>query len=133
MRYTLGAPRDELLALLPGRALARMLDAVAIVEIPGADVYDSAAAAIRCYRVLERIGLPRRGMPAIDEEPADEAGEGADGSTVGGDPGPDAQAGELDDDAMAGVPVDFRGEVMPELVQRKLAGGLAGTLNQQAM
>lgn len=133
VRYTLGAPRDELLAALPGGALARMLVAVSGVETAEADVYDSAAAAVRCYRVLERIGLPRRGVPALDEEPADETGDGTDGSTVGGDPGPDAQAGELDDDAMAGVPVDFRGEVMPELVQRKLAGGLAGTLNQQAM
>lgn len=135
VRYTLGAPRGELLQTLPGGALERMLDAVAAVEASGADVYDSAAAAIRCYRVLERVGLPRRGVPAIEEEPAvedDEAAAGTD-AAAGGDPGPDALAGELDEEAMAGVPVDFRGEVMPEFVQRKLAGGLAGTLNEQAM
>ena len=93
-------------------------------ERPG--VYDSAGAAIACYRRLEEAGLPRI---------AGRASRSTRAPTMPG-PNPAHHDGDdpptpLDEDAMAVAAVPFRGEVMPDMVQRQLrAEGMVDALNR---
>lgn len=134
VRHTLGASRDA----LPDRdcvgPLEAMLAAVARVETAGASVYDSAAAAAACYRILDAIGLPRLPAPLSDRA----ARERAQGRSAAGPAAPsgesegegDDDAGPPDEDAMDAMGVGFRGDVRADLVQRQLrASGMVGTID----
>ncbi len=125
VQYTLGASRDALLRAERSGLLAPVLDAADSAAFELSSVYDSARAAVACYRTLERAGLPR-----VDGS----ASRSAAARTL---PGPDSahHGGDdflppLDEDAMGVATVGFRGEVMPDLVQRQLrAAGIVGALN----
>lgn len=136
-RFTLGATREEL-ADAVGRVagslpatLAAILEAAAGVERDDADVTDSAAAAARCYRIIAGVGLPRKAAPHWQRaQPERPPGAGPD--APGGDELEDGDDGEgpIDDDALSGFPVPFRGDVQPQLVQRRLrGGGIVGELD----
>ena len=122
VRYTLGGEPAELVAADASGRLAAMLRAAQTVHAVDADVYDSAAAAIACYRSMasDRDDLDVHAAP--DAPPAERRSGGSEAGPEGqGEPKP------LDDSAVAMMPVDFRGEVQPGLVQRQLrAQGMIG-------
>ncbi|HPA91529.1 MAG TPA: hypothetical protein PLN35_17360 [Quisquiliibacterium sp.] len=124
VRYTLGADAAALCASDVSGRLRPMLDAARALDRDGADVYDSAAAAVHCYRLMAGATADE----VADALAAPEAA-GAERRPGGTEAGPDGQ-GEprpFDGDAVATVPVDFRGEVQPGLVQRRLrAAGTVG-------
>lgn len=132
VRFTLGEDASTLLAHDATGWLAPMLEAAALLTLPHASVYDTAHAAAVCLRTL---------ASAVRAEPH----ETEDAETTPAAPGPELRAqgtGGLEgspdefiddtewltDDLVDGMPVDFRGEVRPELVQRQLRGGHTGTL-----
>jgi nitric oxide reductase NorD protein len=119
LRYTLGVPRvavcEALQALDPHGPLPVMLDALDALERHCADVYDSAQAALRCYRLVA-------GLAAIetDEDPdASDPGQRS-SSAAPAPPGPGQAAPDEDEIADDYPDIEFRGEVMPELVQRQM-------------
>lgn len=133
VRYTLGAQADQLLELDPTGQLARMLAAIEPVLQPGCTVYDSARATAACLRALADATREST-LDAGREVDETEETEG-----LPQEPGPqqagssDADAGDeevdfIPDELFDGMPVDFRGEVRPELVQRQLRAGNIGTL-----
>lgn len=91
-QYTLGAPPDELIDNDATGLLHLMLEAATPLKEVNADVYDSARAAMHCFNVLKLVGLPHT----------------------------ERDSAKLNEAAMAAAPVDFRGEVQPELVQRQM-------------
>lgn len=109
VQYSLGADRTELLTDDYSDMLRAMLDAAAVVESAGANVYDCARAAVACYAALERAGLPRKAVSPEGAEHLISAGEGE------GEPG-DGSAGPVDEDALRAREVDFRGEPNPEFI-----------------
>jgi hypothetical protein len=128
VRFTLGAPAGPLIAADPSGRLAVMLAAAQPLASGQADVYQTAAAAMACLRVLagarvagEALDEPEPMPDAPPERPRAPAGSGDEAGE------PDDPLPELDD-LFEGMPVDFRGEVRPELVQRQLRGGHTGTL-----
>ena len=124
VQYTLGAERAALLRADRGGLLEPLLDAASGVRREDANVYDSARAAMACYRMLEDAGLPRTDAPTPRQAPAREAAgpHPAPGDT--GDP-----VALRDEDASGVMAVGFRGEVIPELVQRQLrAEGIVAAL-----
>ncbi len=131
--YTLGASRGFLAGVDDTGALAAMLEAADTVRDARADVIDTAAAAIACFHAMTRA---HRGAPEPDdvdpsaldllEPPPGEEGPSQPGQ---GESGDDPGEGDwLTDDDFEGSPVDFRGEVRPELVQRQLRAGHTGSL-----
>jgi hypothetical protein len=128
VQFTLGAPRAVLLAQHPSAWLARMLDAVQPLHAPQADVHDSAQAAIVCYRLSESAA--RRAADGADDAAAELfADVPLDADPLASEAGGDTQASiaVLDDAAQGVQPIDFRGEIAPDAVQRKLLGGPTGT------
>ena len=122
VRYSLGALRADLLRADASGMLAPLLDAADLAAAEHASVYDSARAAAACYRLLERAGFPR----ARDGGARAPRARGTAGPNAA-NPGGEDPAAEFDEDAMGIATVGFRGEVMPELVQRQLrARGVAG-------
>ncbi len=129
VQYTLGAERSALLRADRSGLLEPLLDAAAGVRREDANVYDSARAAVACYRLLERAGLARVDAQAPRQASAQEAAgpHPAPGDT--GDP-----FSLADEDASGVMAVGFRGEVMPEFVQRQLrAEGIVSTLDSTPM
>ena len=124
VRYTLGAPRESLHTMDRSGLLGSMLDAVAPIATGNASVYDSAQAAVACYRALELAGLPQ-------EASGEELQSGTEDSP-GTDPGSgegngDADSAALDESSIGGMRVEFRGELIPEFVQCELYGGSTDT------
>lgn len=130
VRYSLGADRTALLSGDRTGLLALMLDAAHTLEQPGASVYDTVQAATVCYRAMARAlgaaGHPDEATPEQSAPPAPAGGPTQPGGEGGDEAGMDDPL--LHDDDLAGAPVDFRGEVRPELVQRQLRAGNTGTL-----
>lgn len=127
LRHSLGEPRALLLAADETGRLAQLLDAVAPVESEGASVYDSAAAAADCYRILDGVGLPRR-APVLAPRPAPDRAQGR--SEAGGSGDGEGDARPPDEDEIDAMSVSFRGEVRPGLVQRRLrSGGEVGSVD----
>ncbi len=129
LRYTLGAPAEDLISADRTSRLAPLLAAAAQAAAPGASVYDSAAATAACLRVLgvaSRAELAGAGLD--DDETPPTEGPPREGRAGAGDEGDEGD--ELPDlDAFfEGEAVDFRGDVRPELVQRQLRGGHTGLL-----
>ena len=113
LQYTLGAAREDLIETDATGLLGTMLTAAAALQGDDADVYDSAKAALVCCNVLAFAGLPRVALTAPGRKPGSEgAAAGGAGATGGNAP--------LDEAALGAAPVDFRGEVQPELVQRQM-------------
>lgn len=114
VQYTLGASRTDLLRFDPGGLLAPALDAATLVEPAQATVYDSARAAVACLRSFERaarvVADPSQTLPAHSPSQRADVQSGAGGDD---DPGDDR-------DPASSPGVDFRGHVLPELVQRQL-------------
>ena len=134
-RRSLGAPREPLLREDATGLLASLLDAAQRVAPEGADVHDSAAAAVECLRLLARAGLARRapGDLALD----DLVGPGAEESSPGrgdapgmpdGDVSGDPDASPIEDDVGIDA-IDFRGDVDLAVLQRGLkAAGIAAAM-----
>jgi hypothetical protein len=124
VQFTLGVPRDALLAADATGVAGALLSGLDAVADAGADVHTSAAAAWHCYRVLDAVGLPRRAN-AVPHA-------GDDGTLLPLDAVPGTLP-PLDEDALSFLPVDFRGDVRPELVQRQqrldALRGVVGTLD----
>lgn len=118
------------------RLLGELLDATAPLDLPGADVHDSAAAAAACYRLLARAGLARR-LPEdleLDGLPGEAAGDGAPGQGDApglpeGDLVGDPDAPPLDE--VGGVEaVAFRGDIDLAVLQRSLqSAGLVASID----
>ncbi len=115
VQYSLGAARAGLEVAEQTGRLGDMLDALAPVESMGASVYDSAWAAVQCYSVLDEVGLPRRSTRISGDADA-EMFEGMGEADVARD----KHMGALDEDALGASPVEFRGEIQPDMVQRHL-------------
>jgi nitric oxide reductase activation protein len=136
-RHTLGATPAELIeeAARVGEPLETsmraLLDIAATIDRDDADVIDTAAAAIRCYRVIAALGLPRRTLPRWSRPGAQRAsGTGPNPPDGDADDETDDPDAPVDEDAIGGFPVPFRGDVQPQLVQRQLrAGGIVGELD----
>lgn len=132
VQYTLGADPDTLAATDPTGRLRLAIEAARPVADAEATVIDSARAATVVYRLLEAAGLPRRPPDPWRKPPAERPGGGsAPGADAGTDDGDDGD-GPLDDEALTGFPVPFRGDVQPGLVQRQLrAQGIVGQLDAE--
>lgn len=122
VQYTLGAPRESLQPMDRSGLLDSLLDAVAPLETGSASVYDSAQAAIACYRALELAGLPRE---ESDQEPqlGAEDSPSPDASDNAGDGNGEGDSAALDESSIGATRVEFRGELIPEFVQCELYGG----------
>jgi len=126
VQYTLGASRARLIDTDPSGLLARLLDAASRVESADATVYDSAQAAVDCFRSIEQAGLL-----AVDQPGAWSALPPSQRATArGGSGGEDDPAG--DDDPQHTPAVGFRGEVLPDLVQRQMRARAAASQLQSA-
>jgi nitric oxide reductase NorD protein len=121
LQYTLGTGRESLCQSMreldPRGPMPALLEALAALELEAADVYDSAQAAARCYRLL--TGLKAGDGDADASEP--DCGQRT-SSAPAAPPGvgQDGQDEPNDDDAAEYPDIEFRGEVMPELVQRQM-------------
>ena len=127
VRYTLGAARPALLDADASGLLEPLLDAASPVEAQDASVYDSARAAATCYRALERALAPAIESAGAERAPAPQV--------AGGHPGAGSEDGlsSLEAQGLRLAAVDFRGDVLPEMVQRQMrAGGTVGTLETVA-
>jgi hypothetical protein len=96
LRCTLGADADALSAVDSTGLLAPLLEALAVVREPGADVYTSAAAALGCVELL-RAAVVARGETHAESDDA-----------------------PLDAVEPTLPPVDFRGRAGFELAQQRL-------------
>ena len=114
VQYSLGAGRDALIAADSTGLMTGVLNALAAVEADDATVYTSADAAVRCYQLLERVGLPRRMHNVNRRDSAEGLPDTGAATFDDGIPAP------LDEDAMDAAPVGFRGEIQPDLVQRQM-------------
>ncbi len=111
---------------------SEILAAASVVKTDSASVYDSARVAIDIYNAIEsliRRQRKRRGADStqLDEtatEQTDERGESADQAEGGDIDGDDAQAADED---ITGSGVEFRGNLMPDLVHRQIGGGQVGS------
>ena len=134
--YSLGACARDLAADDGTGLVAPVLKAAVAVEMAHADVYDSARAALAIHALLEEwLRRPRR---YIEVAPAEVALD-----TLAGPAPPDLQAGGLPDEEVEGLAepasddfegpgVEFRGELLPGLVQRNFQGGQVGSLPDNA-
>jgi len=128
LRHTLGAGRADLLAEDPSGLLAPMLEGAALLDADDTSVYDSAQAAIACYRVLADTVAADAG-PDGDRRARSTARPGRHPAqaTV------DEMAG-LDAEGLGLAAVEFRGDVLPEIVQRQLrAGGAVAAIEADAV
>lgn len=123
-RYSLGASPTALLTEHPSGLLARLLAAAEARLSDHASVYDSAAAAVACMRLIE-ASLAEGEILDEGDDLADPALAG-DPKSAGPPPPPGGQAPpqSLDDAVQQMVPVGFRGQLKPDAVQRKLPGGM---------
>ena len=127
VQFSLGAAPATLLTQHPSQWLAKMLDSAQCVRADNATVYDSAQAAINCYRLIEQAArvsadtelTPDRPLGS-DATPATQAG----GDQFGAQP--QINAAELDEAALGMKAVDFRGELVPEIAQRAMLAGGSG-------
>ena len=132
LRYSLGARRSDLSAGDRRGLLDRMLDLAAPVEARTADVYTSARAALDICTLIE--GLPRRPVEAFDPRASEHelpASAAATATEAGGQAESDGAAAPATED-FDSPGVDFRGELRPDLVYKRVRGGLAGTTMQEA-
>ncbi len=128
VQFSLGADAQALLSADRSGQLGPMLAAAQGLRQPDATVYDSAHAAMQCLKALARAAHEEH---LIDVQDVKTLGEKApDGPPGHGPPGdePADDDFDLDDADFDGEPVDFRGEVRPELVQRQLRAGHTGSL-----
>ncbi len=125
----LAKPLAHRLPPLLAELLAELLAAVAPLTAGPCSVYDSARAAVLAYRLLVRAATDadEDTEAGLADDPATAPAEGAPAPAgPGGDEAGDAPPSL--DDLFEGLPVDFRGEVRPELVQRRLRAGHTGSL-----
>lgn len=132
VQFTLGADPSALLETDMSGQLSAMLAAAAHVRARDATVYDSAQAAVLCFAALGRAA---QGGRIVDAATAGATAQTLPSAPRDGPPGQGEPGDEpaeipiaLSDDDFIGEPVDFRGEVRPELVQRQLRAGNTGTL-----
>ncbi len=114
---------------------AQVLDAATVLKRDNTSVYDSARVAIEIYNAIEtlikRQRRRRNGETIPAGDPAEEEADRTDDQAA--DPEPQASGGDTDsDDAQAadedisGSGVEFRGELMPDLVHRQTGAGQVG-------
>ncbi len=111
LRYSLGQDAEQLVAQDSTGMLSGMIATTLTLDSDAASVYESAAAAVRCYKLLA--------MPSGFSEDTESAQTEATGrfrppQTAGSD-GLDGDDGQLPPGTS-----DFRGQVLPELVQRQM-------------
>ncbi len=134
-RRSLGAPREALLDEDAPGLLAGLLEAADRVADEGADVHDSAAAAVDCLRLLARAGLARRAPDDLALDDLADAGveESAPGrgdapGIPDGDVSGDPDAPPIDDDVGIEM-IAFRGDVDLAVLQRGLkAAGIVAAM-----
>ncbi len=148
VQFSLAADRTALLVGDGTKLRAALLDAAAHITNDGAQVYDSARIAIDIYHRLEAlIGRQRQrrqrermAVDGSDSDDTDESIEEADDANDDNDDGADEsgaqpEAGHSDSEAediqaadedITGSGIEFRGELMPDLVHRQLGGGQIG-------
>ena len=137
LQYSLGADRSTLLSRDDTGLCARMFDAAQALLHPQASVYDSARCALDICALLE--SLFRRQPSGRAAQPGSmvdlpSSVEGSPGDAAGGQ-----SAGEGDSDAepgeedIEGPGVEFRGELRPDLVYRRMRGGLPGSFPRTAL
>ncbi|MBL8382094.1 MAG: hypothetical protein JNM90_03400 [Burkholderiales bacterium] len=131
VQYSLGRPRALLVAADRTGLADALLATAAPVEADGASVYDSAAAALAICAALAALTRPpaRPGAhgAGTDEAPPDEPPGLPEAAPAAAAEVADGEAAPADD-ALDGAEVDFRGELAPDAVFRRLASGRAGTL-----
>ena len=135
VRYSLGATRSDLLAMDTSGLADDLLAIAATVEVESADVYDSASAAHGIAALLESL-LSRRSRGtgyAAGEAPLLPAESGPDAQAGAGDEAGTDGDGDGDGEDFEGAGVEFRGDFLPDLVYRRIAGGETGTLPQDAL
>ncbi len=134
VQYSLGADRESLLALDRSGLAAPMLDAAARMQTANASVYDSARGALAICAMLESLirRPPRplkRDAALLTDLPPDQSNDApqeAGGEAGAADEG-DAEAADEDFD---GPGVEFRGELRPDLVYRRMRGGMPAGVAQ---
>ena len=130
VQFSLGAAGEALVTEDGTGLLAAMLAAAMPLRAAKATVYDTARAAVLCYRLMAQAAAPGEAAAADPQAPpADPRGPAQAGGEPGDDPGAAADDDQASmDDAFEGLPIDFRGEVRPDLVQRRLRAGHTGSL-----
>ena len=135
VQYSLGADREGLVALDRSGLAAPMLDVTARVQTAGASVYDSARGALAVCAMLESMikRPPRRFKPdaaLLADLPPDQGSDAPQeaGAETGTTDEGDAEAADEDFD---GPGVEFRGELRPDLVYRRMRGGMPGSVAQE--
>ena len=134
LQYSLGASRADLLARDRSGLLPGMLDEATCVQAADAGVYDSARGALAICAMLE--SLQRRPPHARKPDAAMLADLPPDHSSdapqeAGGEAGAGDEAEAADDD-FEGQSVAFRGELRPDLVYRRMRGGMPAGVTQDA-
>ncbi len=143
VQYSLGADRTTLLAGDRSGLRREIIDNAEQVTQDRASVYDSARVAIDIYSSLEAFIKRQRRRQVNPEEGDESTGDEqtldqqlSDDSEPSSDPDAPSGGGDVDDDSLDaqaadedfdGFGVEFRGQLMPDLVHRQLAGGQVGT------
>ena len=134
VQYSLGAERQGLQALDRSGLIPGMLDVASHMETASASVYDSARGALALCAMLDALikRPPRQPKPdaaPLADPPPDQGGDpqreaGAEAAT------PDEGDAEAADGDFDGPGVEFRGELRPDLVYRRMRSGRPGSVAQ---
>lgn len=134
VRYSLGADADLLIAFDPTGLADEVLGAAANVRSEGATVYTSASAALTICALINSTKRQHREIGASSDRAIEEPlpGEGV-SDKPGGALMDDERDGvaEPSDDEVDAPGVEFRGELLPDLVHRNRAAGQYGSLSKE--
>ncbi len=113
LQHSLGADRDSLIVRDRTGMVRPLLDQMSPLALWSADVYGTAASTLECYEIVLRFA-----WRAADEVAADSASFDDTPSPSNVDPGDGVSLISEGDMEIAGA--DFRGDLLPELVQRRM-------------
>jgi nitric oxide reductase NorD protein len=123
LQYSLGATSDALQAPTGGDLLAKLIEIAAVVQRHGARAVDSARAALLICAELEKLlRRPSRRLPAPD--PHEESAEVRDAMESLGDD-------EFSADDAAGLPVEYRGQLIADPASQRRTGAQFAASGQE--
>jgi len=106
LRFSLGAAADSLIACDATGLLSKLLDQMRPLSRSSADVYSTAQATLDCYDIV--IRFVTRESPIAEAASPEAAGS------------EDATISSISDADLEFTRADFRGDLIPELVQRRM-------------
>lgn len=113
LEYSLGADREQLISRDRTDRLQPLLDQMSPLSKLSADVYDSAAATVNGYQII--LQFAQRGTQPVATDTSTDFDQP---STDAGDPGDGISL--ISDGDMEIQGADFRGDLIPEMVQRRM-------------